>query len=841
MAELLNDKTVNGETDFCEQMLSGCQDWFTDIEVCGSFAELPLEFVVMNITHIDVLISFRDVVAISDSRKEASLGTRNCCDLNLLETRICVDTAHAHSGFAQLKRTDCVYLLKRKPKMPEYSTVHGPAILVDFFKKNFKRYSQNSGMYRWLAQNEAGDVIFAKICEIFQNPHLDLVFSIKHPKWPDVASAWIHRKPRFISDDIIQKAISEGCHLVQKPHPTSKNPHSEWRFSFSVAERILINNWTNKQMYVYHILRMVKNSITEIACGEDKEKTSLRTYHFKTMMLWISEEMSHTFWDQTSVKGLVDHILLRMIWQIRSKCFPHYFIEGNNLMDHVNVTQMEMEIFENCRISAVHRIVIENHIPSNSLRLLPMKTINFVVSKLIEIRFDTFSIDLQPLISLSLHLPAGIGPLELIFIKPLHAAVLNQLHSLASSVDVNTRCELNFGSSLDEIQLRRSGTCEIPQPFHTSCNFWELIHPFGMMMIEFFKPTLRNFLYMVLETIKSTDFNPLAKKECLRSLILSPFEMHLNSITKKLLSSFEKPAREDPHGKPTSKQVFEDSLTTIDKKILVEILEMNFEIVHRCWVLVIPRYSCHCLPTSIDHSVFDVIFKIMMNVLQEPHSASVRQERGDHFKDKPGNKISQSTADESDTCWLYFVQCAYQINFEFTSLRAYEQVERETREVLEIDTNKYIWSNMQGFGVFYALLKTTWSQICDRNIQCILGFVTLINNVTKRDAVNGWIRVCPVLFLHYLRIQSLKMLNKPIFSAVEQMAEHIETCLVDRGTHETCVGTLVINTALVVSKISLRQYRRVYLRRFAVWNIPPDVTRNIDADTLVGFIKLCLQ
>ena len=85
------------------------------------------------------------------------------------------------------------------------------------------------------------------------------------------------------------------------------------------------------------------------------------------------------------------------------------------------------------------------------------------------------------------------------------------------------------------------------------------------------------------------------------------------------------------------------------------------------------------------------------------------------------------------------------------------------------------------------------------------------------------------------------MQNKPIFSAVQQIAEHIETCLVDRGTHETCIGTLVINAALIVSKISLRQYRRVYLKRFAVWGIPPDVMRNIDSDIFVGFIKLLLS
>ena len=203
---------------------------------------------------------------------------------------------------------------------------------------------------------------------------------------------------------------------MQKPHPTSRNPQSEWRFSFSVAERILINNWSNKQIYIYHILRMVKNLIVDIACGEDEERTFLRTYHFKTMMLWISEEMSQTFWDQTSVEDLVDYVLFRMITLIKSKRFPHYFIEGNNLMDHVDVTQMEIEIFENVRISAVIRIINEHRYPANMFCLLPLGTIHFVVSELLKIRFDKLATNLQILLTISLIHPSALGLFQFSFI-----------------------------------------------------------------------------------------------------------------------------------------------------------------------------------------------------------------------------------------------------------------------------------------------------------------------------------------------------------------------------------------------------------------------------------------
>ena len=176
------------ESRFCEQMLSGCHDWFTDIEVCGSFTELPLDFIVVNVTDIDVLISPKDVVAIANPGKKARLRTRNCYDLNLLETIILVDTDHIHLGLAQLRRGDCAYLSKRKIKMP---ASHGPARLVNFFRENFHRNLQSPGLYRGITSTNSSDRLFLRICEIFRNPKLDLVFAIEHPDWLDVASAWM--------------------------------------------------------------------------------------------------------------------------------------------------------------------------------------------------------------------------------------------------------------------------------------------------------------------------------------------------------------------------------------------------------------------------------------------------------------------------------------------------------------------------------------------------------------------------------------------------------------------------------------------------------------------------
>ena len=530
---------------------------------------------------------------------------------------------------------------------------------------------------------------------------------------------------------------------MQKPHPTSKHPHSEWRFSFSVAERILINNWNNKQKYVYHILRMVQTLIFSMVCFDDEKQTFLRTYYFKTIMLWIAEEMPQTFWDETSIEKLVDHILLRMIEWITARSFPHYFINGNNLMDHVNVTQIEIEIIDDCRISAVHRIVTRDSFSSKTFNSLPLETINFIVLELFKICFDTMVTDLQSCLTVSLVFPSVVGLFQLSFIKPLHAVLLNHLHSMSDVlVDGKIGSGLRISSEYEELQ--------------TKCSFENSIAPhlkgirqrFESAMIEFFLDSLKNITSNNFKLSASSDFH-----QYMISSLSLPFKTHAQSIAKKLVSSFDSFALENRYRSPASKRGYGEiqntSITTIiHEKLVIEIFEMRFELAFAQWIVILAE---HFRQTFIPRYCPVYLSDIFGNIMKT-FSTGIHHSRGDHFQETKHNKSSQSVLDELDNCWWYYVHCASQTNFEFTVSCDYGQVEIETQDILRSNINKQIWNRMHGHGVFYVQLKVTWSQIFDQNIQCVLGFVALVNSVTKRDVVNGWIRVCPILFLHYLRI-----------------------------------------------------------------------------------------
>ena len=104
----------------------------------------------------------------------------------------------------------------------------------------------------------------------------DVVYSIRCPTWSPEASEWIIRsRPLGWPDDrLVNKVVSYGCHFVQKSHESNPDDPTEWRFSFSMAELILIQSWSPHQIYVYHILRKVKDKVKQYC---DNTKLSILT------------------------------------------------------------------------------------------------------------------------------------------------------------------------------------------------------------------------------------------------------------------------------------------------------------------------------------------------------------------------------------------------------------------------------------------------------------------------------------------------------------------------------------------------------------------------------------
>src|SRR6218665_1722530 len=259
----------------------------------GSFSEIPAVYFFIKPTDIDFILYLsnlcavpKDVQAPSDFRGEV----------------LTIDPRGLPAGYVTLKnsRNECYKHLQTYG----YDNPNGPAL-----------------------QTPAGwsDLTF------------DMVFSVQCPYWPSEAQEWVtrHRPHGWPSKDLIDEIVSEGCFLVGKTHPNFKDGgDTQWRYSFSKAEMMLVSSWTDTQMYVYHVLRMMKSKF--LNNGDDKEKnTGICTYHLKTQMLWACEEKPVEFWEDGNLVTSLCILLTEIDKNFSDGAFPNYFLPDCNIVEGI--------------------------------------------------------------------------------------------------------------------------------------------------------------------------------------------------------------------------------------------------------------------------------------------------------------------------------------------------------------------------------------------------------------------------------------------------------------------------------------------------------------------------
>ena len=195
----------------------------------------------------------------------------------------------------------------------------------------------------------------------------DSVKSMWCPQWPREAQDWPKRQRDYGWPTIatISEVVQNGCHVVYVQHRACRNDDTQWRLSFSVAEVILLQSWTQIQQIVYHLLRFfAKREIIQKDCP--KEDEVLCTYHLKTLMLWTCEEMSPEWWNSASVIEICCELLQKLSEWLKSRYFPNYFIPEANLFHEPSSFTMldktERRLNEFCNSDILCNWFVENYI-----------------------------------------------------------------------------------------------------------------------------------------------------------------------------------------------------------------------------------------------------------------------------------------------------------------------------------------------------------------------------------------------------------------------------------------------------------------------------------------------
>src|SRR6218665_1542399 len=330
-------------SDFCEQLLfrkSNHAAIYT-----GSFFELPLMYFLETFTDVDSITYRRNICAIKKGEPTPK---------EFQGTVLIIHTEGSHHGYARL-----------------YSKSHNVpytyAIIPEEMPAQCQVLLEISDISTGFLNNST---YVSKFLTNFHGLTRDIVEAIWCPNWPQVANEWKRRERRngWPLPCTVENIVNNGCFLVAKPHKESQYVGNEWRFSFSEAELLLIHTWNHVQMYIYHILRLIKSDVVN-TCG-GKGMTFLTTYHFKTLMLWACEEKTKEFWSPDKVQSSIQELILDMIELLIEKQCRNYFMPGNNMLDHLPDTHnFEREVQFLMDSAELVHVYISNSVPATENRL----------------------------------------------------------------------------------------------------------------------------------------------------------------------------------------------------------------------------------------------------------------------------------------------------------------------------------------------------------------------------------------------------------------------------------------------------------------------------------------
>ena len=160
----------------------------------------------------------------------------------------------------------------------------------------------------------------------------DNVPSIHCTFWPNSASEWTRRSRHFgwPSTHDISSIIDFGCHLVPIGHPHSDTKLTEWRISFSVAERALVWSFNHIQMQCYAVMKIILKQFIKMKCSS--KNFVLCSYFIKTFLFWKYETTDMNFWSPENFRCCIKFLLIEFLKCIQDGILSHYFIPRFNLL-----------------------------------------------------------------------------------------------------------------------------------------------------------------------------------------------------------------------------------------------------------------------------------------------------------------------------------------------------------------------------------------------------------------------------------------------------------------------------------------------------------------------------
>ena len=174
----------------------------------------------------------------------------------------------------------------------------------------------------------SGNVNAPAISAVLRGNIIKPILCIHSPVWPLAAREWAFRVRRFVwpSVELKKLILQHGCHVVPKGNPQSPNKHFEWRWSFSLAEKMLVRTFNIIQLQCYFLLKMVV-----IFVINPMVLNGISSYQVKTVMLHMVENTHPTEWTKEKLAPCFSACLAKLLQCVEDGSCPHYFVPSYNL------------------------------------------------------------------------------------------------------------------------------------------------------------------------------------------------------------------------------------------------------------------------------------------------------------------------------------------------------------------------------------------------------------------------------------------------------------------------------------------------------------------------------
>ncbi|VDI67245.1 Hypothetical predicted protein [Mytilus galloprovincialis] len=175
----------------------------------------------------------------------------------------------------------------------------------------------------------------------------DYAYCLHAKSWIKDALPWISRSNKsWPTSTMKQNIVDHGVLFVPIGVEQSLRDELQWRISFSVGEKLLIYSFTQTQFLCYALMKILLRDVISQSAGC---KDLLCSYHIKTTLFWISEELPTSVWKPENLIYCFMKCFKRIVYYVENSLCPHYFISENNLFENKIIGHDKKKLLDTLR------------------------------------------------------------------------------------------------------------------------------------------------------------------------------------------------------------------------------------------------------------------------------------------------------------------------------------------------------------------------------------------------------------------------------------------------------------------------------------------------------------